>query len=348
MKRFLITAVCLAIGFTSLSGCAKTLESTPAEATSATTTSVETTVATTTETTKEDRGHFEFKPVVVSSIFRDIMGEDMYEAYCNYIAAVRAGEDFFEVKDQETYDWMMGQFPYVFYPVAAEYTESNYAGAYSNGRATFQYKIPKEEFAKKNAEFEEIVTTILNDNLRDDYSDFEKVLALYIYFATNYTYDYDTYNEMDDHYVDNLSGYRFLTGETGICCECATAFSYLLLQAGVDATCAGGTNHEWSYVTINGKNYHIDPTYAMGTDVDLSYLMMTDEIREVRDNFPKKNNVIANHYKDAHNGDQYDANDKFFEPLYDGHLISWDPEQNLIYYKDANGDECTFDYSPFG
>ena len=348
MKRFLITAVCLAIGFTSLSGCAKTPESTPAEATSATTTSVETTVATTSETTKEDRGHFEFKPVVVSSIFRDIMGEDMYEAYCNYIAAVRAGEDSFEVKDQETYDWMMGQFPYVFYPVVAEYTESNYAGAYSNGRATFQYKIPKEEFAQKNAEFEEIVVNILNENLRDDYSDFEKVLALYIYFATNYTYDYDTYNEMDDHYVDNLSGYRFLTGETGICCECATAFSYLLLQAGVDATCAGGTDHEWSYVTINGKNYHVDPTYAMSSDINLSYLMMTDETREVRDGFPKKNNVIANHYKDDHNGDKYDANDDFFEPLNDGHLISWDPEQNLIYYKDANGDECTFDYSPFG
>ena len=101
-------------------------------------------------------------------------------------------------------------------------------------------------------------------------------------------------------------------------------------------------------MTINGKNYHVDPTYAMSSDINLSYLMMTDETREVRDGFPKKNNVIANHYKDDHNGDKYDANDDFFEPLNDGHLISWDPEKNLIYYSDVDGNECTFDYSPFG
>ena len=76
---------------------------------------------------------------VISSIFRGIMGEDMYKAYCNYVKAVQNGEDDFEVKDEHTYDWMIGQFPSQFHLLYADYTESNYAGAFKNGRATFAF-----------------------------------------------------------------------------------------------------------------------------------------------------------------------------------------------------------------
>ena len=50
------------------------------------------------------------------------MGEDMYDAYKNYIKAVQNGEDEFEVKTEDDYNWMIGQFPNKFQPVYEVYT----------------------------------------------------------------------------------------------------------------------------------------------------------------------------------------------------------------------------------
>ena len=351
MKRRLINLICIALMSCYIAGCsAKTPVVSQINTSAPVTTTSETAEAT---TTTEARGHFEFKPVVISTIFRDIMGEDMYEAYCNYVKAVQNGEDVFECKSEKTYDWMIGQFPCQLQPLYYVYTESNYGGAYKDGKATFQYKIPKEELAAKEKDFEKLVTDILNENLRDDYSDFEKALALYLYISKNYTYDYDTYRKMSDNPGIQVSGYKFLTEKTGICSECAVAYSYLLLQAGVDATVAGGTGsdgegHEWSYLTINGKYYHVDPTFAMGHENSLSYFMMTDERRKLENGYTKKKTSIACHYKEDYNGEKYDANDDFFAPLWGGTLTSWDHKKKLIYYTDMDGNDKTFDYSSVG
>lgn len=353
MKRPLIQIVCVLTAACILAGCSADTSITTSEnvITETTLTTSETTEAT---TTTEARGHYEFKPVVMSSIFLDIMGEDMYDAYKNYIYAVSNGEDEFAVKTNNDYDWMIGQFPDKFQPVYFVYTESNYGGAFKDGKATFQYKIPKEELAQKEAEFEKFITDILNENLRDDYSDFEKVLALYIYIANNYTYDYEVYDRMKYEAVKDISAYRFFMTKHGICAECSTAYSYLLLQAGVDATVCGGNRdydgegHAWTYVTINGKNYHIDPTYAMGSSCSLSFLMMTDEQRYKEDGYKKDTMRVACHYKKDYNGEDYIADDDFFAPLWDKYLTSFDHEKKIIYYTDIYGNKGEFDYSSFG
>ena len=348
MKRLLATLLGISLITASVFGCSADNKQVPGDSAAVTTTAEPTT------TTTEARGHFEFKPVVMSSIFRDIMGEDMCWAYGNYVNAVRAKEDSFEVKSEHDYDWMIGQFPGQLYPIYAVYTESNYAGAFKDGRATFQYKISKEELAAKEAEFEKIVVDILNENLRDDYSDFEKVLALYLYFSKNYSYDYDALDWDPFEKDAKLSAYRFLIEKKGICSECAPAFTYLLLQAGVDCTSGGGYSHDandghaWSYVTIKGKNYHVDPTYVMSRPNDLTYLMMTDSKRCKEGNYKKNEMSIGCHYKEDHNGDKYNADDDFFAPLWGGTLTSWDHEKKLIFYTDQDGDECSFDYSLFG
>lgn len=353
MKRSLIRSLCVVMTACILAGCSENTNVTTTSTVTETTTET-TTEATEATTTTEARGHYEFKPVVMSSIFLDIMGEDMYEAYKNYIAAVQNSEDEFAVKSERDYDWMIGQFPNKFQPVYEVYTESNYGGAYKDGKATFQYKIPKEELAQKEAEFEKFITDILNENLRDDYSDFEKVLALYIYVANNYTYDYDLYDRMKYESVDNINAYRFFTTKHGICAECSTAYSYLLLQAGVDATVCGGNResdgegHAWSYVTINGKNYHVDPTYAMGSSNSLSFLMMTDEQRYNEGEFKKSTMSIASGYKKVLNGEDYTADDDFFAPLWGGTFVSFDHEKKIINYYDMNGNPAVFDYSAFG
>lgn len=361
MKRPMILLISTAFILTSLAGCMagpKVTEDTSeavtvvtSETTAAPTTTTETTTEATT-TTEDPRGHFEFKPHVMSKILGDYMGEDICIAYDNYIDAVMSGEDDFEVKDSETYDWMIGQMPCFLFPVVCEYTGSFYDGAVNNGRGKFLYKISKDEFKVKEAEFEKLVTDILNENLRDNYSDFEKVLALYIYFSDTYTYDYDAYHNPDID-SDTLGAYRFLTTGHGICSECAPAFSYLLLQAGVESTVVGGhcpstdDGHSWVYVTINGKNYHVDPTYVMSSSGYLSYLMMTDEQREVEDGYQRKDFRFARNPSGEYEGKDLVADDDYFAPLWGGYFTSWDTDKNIIYYIDVNGNDATFDYSSF-
>ena len=144
MKRSLIKSVTVILTACILTGCSAV--TTPsATGASESESSIETSESTEATTTTEGRGHYEYKPVVMSSIFLDIMGEDMYDAYKNYIKAVQNGEEEFAVKSENDYFWMLGQFPNKFQPVYEVYTESNYGGAYKDGKATFQYKIPKEE-----------------------------------------------------------------------------------------------------------------------------------------------------------------------------------------------------------
>lgn len=350
MKKLISSVMCIAVTANIFAGCAaNTISSEPIALPVASATAEASSIVTEeTQVTAAEVGHYEFKPLVISSIFRNIMGEDKYTAYCNYVEAIRKGEDSFEAKNVETYNWVVGQFPRVCYPVAYDYLDSGYGNGFSNGRGKIVYKTSKEDFAAKNEAFEKQITDILNENLRDDYSDVEKVLALYLYIAGNYTYDWDAAREMEDHAIDYNTPCRFLNNRCGICSECSPAFSYLLLQAGVDATTVKGNRHEWSYVTINGKNYHVDPTYAMESGLSLSYFMMTDEQRLATGDYPKKESSIASQYKDDYNGTQYTADDDFFAPLYKGKFSSWDHEKKIIYYTDENGNEKAFDYSEFG
>ena len=237
------------------------------------------------------QGHYVFQPKICSVYMEEVFGKDMCDAWSNLVDAVLAGEDTFACKDQYTYDWMMGQFPEHCLPILHELIDYAWDREHSviDGIASFTYRVPPEEAQKRIAEFGQQIEGMLNEILEDDWSDFEKTLALYIYFSEHYVYDYDTYIKMNDEYVDYTSCYRFFQTGIGICHEISSAYSYLLLQAGVQATTMSGNRtydqagHQWSFVRINGKNYHIDPTYVLGSGNDLRYFLMTDSQREAED-----------------------------------------------------------------
>ena len=145
----------------------------------------------------------------------------------------------------------------------------------------------------KETEFEAQIVSILNDCISDDYTDLEKVMALYEYMCSNYTYDYDM-NEQAGERSDELSAYRCLIERKGICCEIASLYNYLLLQVGIDSETIGGATtssdviegHSWVLVTIDGQHYHVDPTWGMDEGrARLHYFLMTDEARVDRDSF---------------------------------------------------------------
>ncbi|MCR5061042.1 MAG: hypothetical protein K6A80_08445 [Saccharofermentans sp.] len=65
-------------------------------------------------------GHYTFQAHVHPSKLEEIMGSEAIQAYDNMIDAVLAGEDYFEVADEETYGWVIGQFAYTCFPVIDE------------------------------------------------------------------------------------------------------------------------------------------------------------------------------------------------------------------------------------
>ena len=151
---------------------------------------------------------------------------------------------------------------------------------------------------------------------------------------------------------DYLSSYRVLTTGTGICQEFSVAYSYLLLQAGVDAsTMSGhrsydGASHQWSYVRINGNNYHIDPTYVIGDCDSLEYFMMTDEQRTLN-GYGREEYVIASNFSQDHPHPDYVADDDTFRPLWDKYFETFFHETHTILCSAETGDYGEWTYFEF-
>ena len=299
------------------------------------------------------RGHYTFQPVVSSVYLEEVFGRSMCEAWANLVNAVMAGEDTFECRDQVTYNWVMGQFPNKCFPVLKELIDYawNRSHCVTDGVASFTYLVPPEEAAARIAEFAAQVEGILNRVLEDDYSDLEKALALYDYFSRTYAYDYDTAREMEEKYVDYTSSLRFFKTGIGICHEISNAYSYLLMQAGVDATTMMGGNHEWSYVRINSRDYHIDPTFVISDKGSLAYFMMTDEQREATGSGRDTWFITSNYSKD-HPHPDYAADDDTFRPLWNQTFESFSHENRTILCIGAENDhgeyeQFEFDYTGY-
>ncbi|MBR5739936.1 MAG: hypothetical protein IKX81_01440, partial [Firmicutes bacterium] len=129
------------------------------------------------------------------------------------------------------------------------------------------------------------------------------------------------------------------------------AYSFLLTQAGVDATIMMGGDHAWSYVRINGNNYHIDPTFVLGEPVNMAYFMMTDGQR--RYTYSDDGDwTIASVFVHEHEHPEYEefvAEDDFFKDIWDTTLVDFDHDKHVMYCTsifDGEGD-IDFDYEGF-
>ena len=292
---------------------------------------------------------FRFNPKAVSAFTYEVYPEKLIDAWFNLVDAVYAGEDTFECEDEETYNWMIHQLPGDYFPVFTEIIEPVYGEPVKDGTASFNYKVSKEKAAELISDFEELVVDLLNKTMKPSYSDFENAISLYNYFSVNYTYDYDTENKMYEEYVDYTSCYRFMTSGNGICSEVSSAYTYLLMQAGIDATIVLGPNHQWSYIRLNGKNYHIDPTYALSRNGSLEYFLMTDEKR-AESGFERKDCRITGNYAAEFGCPEYMADDDTFAPLWNGSYAGFDHDTHTLYYETEGEQEfytAQFDYKDF-
>lgn len=301
------------------------------------------------ETTAEPE-KYTFNPHVHCGLISGVCTEEHWNSLYNLCDAIRAGEDTFECSSEDIYKWctddtVIGSF----LPASCTLVKPD---GYEDGVGRIAYKMDKDEFLSREHAFEDEVCRILNEAVRSDYSDFEKCMGLYDYMTANFQYDY---SDIDGQGVDDFSTYACLMSKKGICCEIAGAYSYLLLQCGVEAMPYAGSGsagyHDWTYVVIGGRGYHIDPTWALyGGDeygvLSLTYFMETDEER-IADGFNREEFEAdwVWYWNTGYDRSIFPATDGRFEVLHDWATFrNMDTEKNLIVYVSSDGVEKEFSY----
>ena len=298
-----------------------------------------------------DGATYTFNPHVFSKFYTKEHGEKRRDAFFAYVDAVRAGEDRYRCTEGDA-AWSSGRFALMFFPYAGLYVDAEYTG---DGWADIIYKIPKEEFLAKEREFEARIEEILNNILEDDYTDFEKALALYE-FVTEYTvYDYEMMEHNgEEEWNVKQSAYRVLDEQQGICGEIAILYQYLGLQCGIDVDEVvgapfeyGADSHAWNYICLDGTGYLIDATWGLTErrKPDLKYFLFTDELRETRDGYDSASyDVGFNGMYGARKKFSFECEDERYADLWEGTYVAFDEEQNCIFYRDLNGSMKRFEY----
>ncbi len=267
MKKTVSLILSLIFVFTILTGC------------TGDTSSAESSLAPVTEAI-DGEVRYGFNPHVYSGIYDDNFDDKTRETFFGFCDAVLAGDEEFPCSDEIMYFNIVNTISHNCMPLAT-YFVCDTDDPVSHGVGRIEYSMPHDEYLQKVSEFKEAVTDILNEVFTYGMSEEERAKALYSYFETNYTYDYDALGITND---TNLSSYRLLTEHKGICQEIAPLFAYLLLQTGMDCTTCGALNeanesHEWVVAKIDGEYYHIDPTFVMTDQGTWKYFGMTDDKR---------------------------------------------------------------------
>jgi len=330
--------VCCSMLMTVLSSCGSVKETDTTSVPAATEMTGVTTVQTTasgdsvpsSSESADDIYHHEFNTHVYSFLYEENFDEKIKASYISLCDAMYSGGDEFICEDEVMYYTVVDTIAHASLPLAV-FIDRDKVNI-KDGTAHISYTLPKDEYLNKVEEFRTLINTIIEENIRPEYDDIDKALALYTYIASNYTYDYDA---LEDDSI-SLSVYRFFTERKGICQEIAPAYSYLLAQAGVDTTTCGSLNaqndaHEWSFVKLDGEYYHIDPTWAIDAADAYNYFGMTDEQRRVQGGWDMSilNYGSANIFDDR---GVYKANSERFKDLWYSVTGSTDYDTNTISY----------------
>lgn len=310
----------------------------PSETSSATSASSTQESSGSTDVTSAGESHHEFNPHVYPQIYEDNFDEATKNSFFSLCDAILSGGETFECPDPVTYF-------NVTETIASQCMPLVFSGIKID-EGTIEYTIPKDQYLAQVDEFKTMIIGILDECDKPGYSDVDTALALYTYFETHYTYDYEA--AKDDNNTP-LSSYRLLTERTGICQEIAPAYAYLMLQSGIDCTTCGSLNnvndaHEWAFATLDGEYYHIDPTWVITDHETLQYFGMNDDQRHAAGGWDMKilNFGSANIFDDR---GIYKATSTRFEPLWDSVTYEVDYDNNRIdYYKlsDASKQEFTY------
>ena len=257
---------------------------------------------------------YTFDPHVISEEYVLIYGEGIKEEFFALCDAIRNGESSFPCLSKERFHQLMTIADSCF-PLAGELIDKEQTRI-ENGNCYLQYRYDEKETKEKTGSFIAKVSALIQETIPYEEPDHLKAMELFTAVARKDTYD-DSYTLEDSL---KLRPYRAIMEDIGICQEITGEYIYYLLQAGIDAIPCSSLNrdqseaHEWALVKLDGKYYHMDPTYATQYPDSLFFFGMDDIQREYYGDLPAGWYSYAG--SDLLDGETYAATDRRFEPFW--------------------------------
>jgi hypothetical protein len=298
---------------------------------------------------------YEFNPHLYSKKLGDIIPKEHYEALYNLIDALREGRDTFECASEEAYKWatddgtLNNLFPAACMKVSGKSKDGSVP--FENGTGRIYLNMPAEEFVIREKQYEAEIEEILNKWLEPDDNEFEKVLKLYDYMESTFTY-----GEVNPSETGDGADYKAFQLKTGVCDHISSIYAYLLMQAGVEALNIGtyedNVCHAWTYVIVDGKSYHVDATWSLKSYLNIDYLrfdyfMMSADWR-TESGCPLNDITVpllprfwANYYE----GLDLKTADNKYDVLQFGKFERLDEANKILYYTDALGNSQQLSYA---
>lgn len=171
-----------------------------------------------------------------------------------------------------------------------------------------QYVLSAEQRQQANTQLHKVLDSILADKpISDD--DYEVERYLHDQLTARCTYDTEAAEQETVDSPNAYSAYGALVEGKAVCEGYAKAMQLLMQRSGIPVTLITGTakenneSHMWNMVTINGQNYHLDPTWNDNNDSQqYTFFNLTTEMVaqscniENPDNYPLCTATADNHF----------------------------------------------------
>ena len=251
-------------------------------------------------------------------------------------------------------NYILGDHPEYFWLTGA-YTIYNYDYK-KEQKINFVFSLSPEEIQARQAQIE-AMTDALIASWPADYSEYDKVKAVYEYIILNTSYGFSSSNNQ------NIQSIFF--DKSSVCAGYAKATQYILQRAGIScSTLTGkipenGQNHAWNLVLLNHEYLYLDttwgdPTFAGNTtnvlsdnDVNYDYLCITkEEILRTR----TPDTLIDLPPSQSNSFDYYSLNNKYyneFSPLLKENLmheINSGIEYSAFKFSNLSAYQSTYSY----
>lgn len=165
--------------------------------------------------------------------------------------------------------------------------------------------IPNEE--RKAQKLYQVVSEIMQKNIDNTMTDFEKEKALHDYLVKSCRYSRNLDQPANS---DIYRAYGALINKDAVCNGYAEALQLLFACAGIESKfvlgTADGISHAWNLVQLDGKWYHLDATWndpiPDKKNIAIhSYFNVSDDILSKshtwkRENYPEANSMEYNYY----------------------------------------------------
>lgn len=175
-------------------------------------------------------------------------------------------------------------------------------------KQAYLHQTPIPDTEPKAKELYKAVKHILDTQITEGMSDYEKELALHDYLTTHCKYSENTTQPSDS---DIYRAYGALVNQDAVCNGYAEALQLLFACVGIESKfvvgTADGVDHAWNLVNINGNWYHLDATWDdpvpdQGAKVLHPYFNVSDTVLAQNhtwnhQNYPAAYSMDANYYK---------------------------------------------------